>query len=320
MSETETAPTTEEQVPEEQTTEEQPQEEELPEEELPEEEMQEEVGEEAGEEADPAELEEEEDELTVDLDALPKMKVSELKDILKALDLPISGIKTTLIERIQQHFAEEDKQEEAAGAAEGEVAADPAVAAEKVADAEESELLKENQPAAEFIEIKKTEDTDDTKPAMTDEEKKKARAEKFGLQSDEEKKEVRAAKFGIDTDSTIEAKKEERAAKFGIDTPKTVSDKKAERLARFGNNTANTNKLSISSQDKTVEMDKLNKRKARFNLDAESTAKSAKIVKLDDISEKLKEKIESGSTKVNLSAAGLSLEEKKKLRALKFGA
>lgn len=53
--------------------------------------------------------EEEEAELEVDLDALPKMKVSELKDILKALDLPISGIKTALIERIQvseQYFEE----------------------------------------------------------------------------------------------------------------------------------------------------------------------------------------------------------------------
>merc|ERR550537_472174 len=244
-------------------------------------------------EAEPTELEEEEeeDELTVDLDALPKMKVSELKDILKALDLPTSGIKTTLIERIQQHFAEEEK--------------------------EESELLKESQPAPEFIEIKKPEETKEAEPEKTDDEKKKARAEKFGLQSDDEKKEVRAAKFGIDTETSIEAKKEERAAKFGINTPKSVADKKAERLARFGNNTTSSNKLSLSSEDKTLEAEKLNKRKARFNLDAEPTAK---IVKLDDISEKLKEKIESGSTKVNLSAAGLSLEEKKKLRALKFGA
>ena len=267
--------------------------------------------EEADAEAEPTELEEEEeeDELTVDLDALPKMKVSELKDILKALDLPTSGIKTTLIERIQQHFAEEDKQEEA----ESEVAEAAASQEEK----EESELLKESQPAPEFIEIKKPEETKEAEPEKTDDEKKKARAEKFGLQSDDEKKEVRAAKFGIDTETSIEAKKEERAAKFGINTPKSVADKKAERLARFGNNTTSNNKLSISSEDKTLEAEKLNKRKARFNLDAEPTAK---IVKLDDISEKLKEKIESGSTKVNLSAAGLSLEEKKKLRALKFGA
>lgn len=305
MSEAAATPTTEEQVPEETPQEEQPQAtEETPAPDGP------------GEET--AELEEEEDELTVDLDALPKMKVSELKDILKALDLPISGIKTTLIERIQQHFAEEDKQEEVIPAVtEGAAAKEE----EKVAEAEESELLKENQPAPEFIEIKKTETkTTEAESEKTDEEKKKARAEKFGLQTDDDKKEVRAAKFGIDTDASIEAKKEERAAKFGIDTTKKVVDKKAERAARFGNGAANTNKLSVSSSDKTVEADKLNKRKARFNLDSEPTAKTAKTVKLDDISSKLKEKIESGSTKVNLSAAGLSLEEKKKLRALKFGA
>ena len=33
----------------------------------------------------------EEEEISLDLDALPKMKVSEIKDILKALDLPTSG-------------------------------------------------------------------------------------------------------------------------------------------------------------------------------------------------------------------------------------
>ena len=309
MSEVEATPTTEEQAPEETPEVETPQEnEEAPAE---------------GAEEETAELEEEEeDELTVDLDALPKMKVSELKDILKALDLPISGIKTTLIERIQQHFAEEDKQEEAGASTETPVTEGAAAQEEeKVADAEESELLKENQPAAEFIEIKKTENTTtDAEPEKTDEEKKKARAEKFGLQTDDEKKEVRAAKFGIDTDASIEAKKEERAAKFGIDTAKSLVDKKAERAARFGNSTANTNKLTVSSSDKTVEAEKLNKRKARFNLDSEPTAKTAKTVQLDDISTKLKEKIESGTTKVNLSAAGLSLEEKKKLRALKFGA
>lgn len=271
------------------------------------------------------EEEELEDELTVDLDALPKMKVSELKDILKALDLPTSGIKTTLIERIQLHFAEEDKQEEQAqGTTEGsppDAAQEVAPPVEKVAEAEEKELLDETQPAPEYIEIQKTEETKPDVPELTDEEKKKARAEKFGLQSDDDKKEIRAVKFGIDTDTSIEAKKEARAAKFGIDTNKGVTDKKAERAARFGtenkSNGANTNKLSVSAEDKSAEAEKLKKRAARFNMD--SSAPAAKAVKLDDISDKLKEKIEAGSTKVNLSAAGLSLAEKKKLRAMKFG-
>ena len=321
MSDTEATPTTETEVPAE----------------TPEEvaDLAEPQEEEAAKEADPAEVEEileeedleeeeEEDELTVDLDALPKMKVSELKDILKALDLPTSGIKTTLIERIQLHFAEEDKQEEEDEVEEVEAEVEEAEVEE--ADAEESELLKENQPAAEYIEVKKTEETTaEPEKELTDDDKKKARAEKFGLQTDDEKKEVRAAKFGIDTDTAVEAKKEQRAAKFGVAavTKTAGADKKAERAARFGNGTTTTttspsnNKLSVSSEDKTVETEKMKKRAARFNLDSQPAAKA---VKLDDISDKLKEKIEAGSTKVDLSAAGLSLEEKRKLRALKFGA
>merc|ERR1712151_842055 len=85
-------------------------------EETPEEQVEAEAGgaegaENEGEEAAP-QGDDEEEEMTVDLDALPKMKVGELKDILKALDLPTTGIKTTLIERIQEHFAEEDKEDD----------------------------------------------------------------------------------------------------------------------------------------------------------------------------------------------------------------
>lgn len=295
----------------------------------------------------------EEEEISLDLDALPKMKVSEIKDILKALDLPTSGIKTVLIERIQEHFAEQDKEEEAAAQAAAEedtpdetengTAKKEDAAAE---DPEEELLLKENsEPTPDFISIKKPADKTETKPenTLTDEERKKNRSVKFGgVETDDEKKETRAAKFGIDTEKAVEAKKEARNAKFSSASPttETADAKKAARAARFGIGAA-ANKLSVSTEDKAKDSDVLKKRAARFNLDSEPAAKTAKKIKYDsaaetktaetktaeiktvilsDVTESLKEKIETGATKVTLSAATLSLAEKKKARALKFGA
>jgi len=269
------------------------------------------VEEEAAPAEEPAPAEEEDDdELTVDLDALPKMKVSELKDILKALDLPTSGIKTTLIERIQEHFAEEDKQVEKT---EEKV--------EEKATPEEEELLKEEtKPAPEFIELEK----------KAEEKKEVIETElKADTKTDDEKKEIRAAKFGVETDKSVEDKKVERAAKFGIDTPESAAQKKAKRAERFSGGAATkvaSPKLSVTSEDKTKDDEKLKKRAARFNIGEDAPApKAAKVEKLNtikyDVSEVLKEKLEkTGKTTVDLSAAALSLEERKKMRALKFGA
>ena len=77
----------------------------------------------------------------------------------------------------------------------------------------------------------------DVAAPVTDEERRLARAERFGLMTTEvvqQKKKERAERFGLVTKETVEAKKIERAARFGLITAETEQKKKQDRAARFG--------------------------------------------------------------------------------------
>ena len=141
---------------------------------------------------------------------------------------------------------------------------------------------------------------------------------KFNVKSDEEKKEERAAKFGVPTEKSEEAKKEERAAKFGITTSQSAQDKKKARAERFGveNKGNGTTTPKTISANVPIDQEKLKKRAARFNMDDTPPAKTCKY----DIQQVMKDKVASGETIVSLNSGSLTPDERRKMRALKFGA
>lgn len=135
------------------------------------------------------------------------------------------------------------------------------VAVEKREEKRREAIVAEDVDVAPIIEQKKEEETKktetETETAAADtgskvvestknsdlsfEEKKKARAERFGIQpSLDEKKKARAERFGLvnkneQTKDDQEAKKAKRAARFGLkEKDDDFEAKKAKRAARFG--------------------------------------------------------------------------------------
>lgn len=77
-----------------------------------------------------------------------------------------------------------------------------------------------------------TENSSKSEKAMTFAEKKKARAERFGIETEEnvlEKKLARAKRFGIVTKETEEEKKKDRAKRFGLDVKDNSKNKKQKK-------------------------------------------------------------------------------------------
>jgi len=88
-------------------------------------------------------------------------------------------------------------------------------------------------------------------------------------------------------------------------------------MARFNN--GNTEKLLVSTEDKSKDDEKMKKRAARFVSDTPEATPAAKVVKYD-LEEVLSKKRETGTTNVELKVTEMTLAERKKMRALKFGA
>ena len=76
--------------------------------------------------------------------------------------------------------------------------------------------------------------------AMTDEQRAKLRAERFGVPNEDvekAKKMARAERFGTSNDDLEKEKKKQRAERFGLDNKDLETDKKKQRQERFGTGT-----------------------------------------------------------------------------------
>eukprot|EP00033_Pygsuia_biforma_P001948 GCRY01002170.1.p1 GENE.GCRY01002170.1~~GCRY01002170.1.p1 ORF type:complete len:239 (-),score=51.80 GCRY01002170.1:107-823(-) len=217
-----------------------------------------------------------------DLAEISKYRVAELKLFLSQRSLPTQGNKKDLVDRLKTALLEESSQEakEVPATTEPEAVAEPEPAAvnascapaEGVAVVSDSPNVKntQNLSDAERLKLRAEKFGLPVVSTLSDEERKKRRAEKFGLPltnalSEEEKKKMRAQKFGLPaTPLNDMGKKKQRAERFGV--PLQVTDKqkmenRAKRFSTGANAAPSTKKLKMSEADQ----EKMAKRKARFS-------------------------------------------------------
>lgn len=229
---------------------------------------------------------------------LYSMKVTELKEQLKARSLPVSGPKATLIERLEKYMQEHEGVE-VVEEEEYQKKKEESILSEK-APSEEDKLVNSISLNDEELEATVNSVAADVKPnveadqlkTMTEEERKAKRASRFpgvenanlddntvggGVGVDLDKIKSRAERFGLSADevSNLSKKAEQDAAikrrqeRFGtVET--TVSakkqartemqEKKAARAERFG--MGNKNRGGIGKME--IDSDKVAARKARF--------------------------------------------------------
>lgn len=200
---------------------------------------------------------------------LKKLKVTELRDELAKRDLDTKGVKDELIERLATAMEAEGGDADVQDAVEPETA--PAEAAPEPAL---ETIATEPEAAAPDPEAVKTADAAPAtggapiptpKPVLTEAEKQKLRAERFGLPAtgaaagkgatppaaimglgqfdpleEHERRKKRAERFGLPVPvlkAEEEARKKARAERFGIEVPPTKEEleaKKKARAERFG--------------------------------------------------------------------------------------
>lgn len=127
---------------------------------------------------------------------------------------------------------------------------------------------------------------------MTDEQRQKLRAERFGnnetstaaaaqrLKDEQAKILQRAIKFGVDTAELEQQKKQARAERFGVETKESLEAKKLERMRRFGLDIKNKKEGNSTRtvQDMTLEADS---GKTKEELDALKAARLARFGEVD---------------------------------------
>mmetsp|Transcript_20581 Transcript_20581/g.57100 ORF Transcript_20581/g.57100 Transcript_20581/m.57100 type:complete len:222 (+) Transcript_20581:275-940(+) len=154
------------------------------------------------------------------MEAFAKLKVSELKEELKNRGLVATGTKQVLLERLQEHLESAgagEAQAEAAAPATDAAAVEPAAAATNGAEKKVAALAE--APAVETEKVGESE----VEEAKTDGD---------AAMSEVDKKLLRAQRFGMVTKETVEEKKKQRAERFGIPLPE--DQKRLERAKRFG--------------------------------------------------------------------------------------
>lgn len=212
-----------------------------------------------------------------------KMKVQALRDELANHGLETSGVKSTLIERLENFAAnsvdgsagktdgdKKDAEVLEEGEAEPEVAEKPEILKEAIAVSLEPEVVAKESPVGGDIETAKPLDLNG--PAvvapLTDIEKKQRRAERFGTDlkiSEAEKRKLRAARFnGGSTNgaSTVTAKEGVSGPSSAI--PDAEAAKRKLRAERFGTATATTTESSGKFKFSADEEAKKKARMARF--------------------------------------------------------
>eukprot|EP00467_Chlorarachnion_reptans_P009567 CAMPEP_0114488352 /NCGR_PEP_ID=MMETSP0109-20121206/1280_1 /TAXON_ID=29199 /ORGANISM="Chlorarachnion reptans, Strain CCCM449" /LENGTH=252 /DNA_ID=CAMNT_0001664731 /DNA_START=732 /DNA_END=1490 /DNA_ORIENTATION=+ len=186
---------------------------------------------------------------------LQKWKKSQLQEELRKRGLATSGIKNVLIDRLTKAMESEASEAPAGDEPTAEVEAE--VVAEAEAEAEvQAEVVPEKSVDAK-VEPQKSEDAEikpangSTKPVtaattgLTEEEKRKKRAERFGVSTTEseiEKRRKRAARFGLPVTASTskkaktseeEKKRAARAARFGMSGAAISDDERKRREARM---------------------------------------------------------------------------------------
>mmetsp|Transcript_1357 Transcript_1357/g.1924 ORF Transcript_1357/g.1924 Transcript_1357/m.1924 type:complete len:207 (+) Transcript_1357:62-682(+) len=178
---------------------------------------------------------------------LQKWKVAELRKELTRLGLPTTGVKSALIARL------EEARKDAAAEAEEEAPVETEAQEEEVENVEadvvivdSEEAPKEDDAGAEPVEEKKEEIEAELKKApMTEEEKRKKRAARFGIPvkpvktSEEELKKKRAARFGLSDNwrkkpklgGQDTEKLKARAMRFGTGGGRVLSEEQKQKIA-----------------------------------------------------------------------------------------
>ena len=240
-----------------------------------------------------------------------KMKIADLKRELHIRGLKISGNKSELMERLQKYLEEhegaeiEDDDEEAALLAEVDT---PSVKTPEkhIASAgnDKNEMNREESAAS----LSTADQASEAPVAIVnvDEGKETTKSKPISVMTEQEKKEARAKKFGLKPNELSEsARKEARAKKFGLKTADlNDTDRIEKRKQRFGDSAQNGK--SVSKSDDT---EKLKKRAERFGSVASSTSNKSQQ---DDALEKRKKRFG------NISTAESELDIKKAKRAERF--
>jgi len=214
------------------------------------------------------------------MDDLNKMKVTELKQALKDRGLPSSGTKPELVKRLGEALGatvESSNDASLEGIDEDEIlnedppAPSQPVVTPKVAPASNVEAPANPVTAQTNGDASKPTDHI-AKPAeaskMSDAERLKLRAEKFGVVSAEAKKEMRAQRFGLPSTTSS------AAAKLGSAAVAVDMDKLKKRAERFGT-------VVSSSLSKADEDERKRKRAERFGSSGDGKS-SISIVSTDD--------------------------------------
>lgn len=230
------------------------------------------------------------------------MKVADLKNELKAKGLPVTGNKQELVERLQQAESaslldddlDQDEQisDEAAEEELKKQTTDGASPTKKLktSDDKENKIADTVSPAKITVDATDTEEKEDSKNGMSQEEAILKRKERFGgFQSDEAKKTARAQRFGgivSDTESGKKSTKigeappvdidilKKRAERFGATVSPHVKEAEVseaikKRQERFGVVPKNENAPAVKTNvgtNSVILNEQMQKRKERFNL------------------------------------------------------
>ncbi|KAK9909753.1 hypothetical protein WJX75_006961 [Coccomyxa subellipsoidea] len=224
------------------------------------------------------------------------MKVQELRDELEKRSLDTSGLKATLIERLEE-------------AMKADTAAEPA--AEPISTATLTNGSDSAQPAIEAPVEEKTHDASAEAAAQ---------AGKIVFEDSNaaelEKRKARAARFGVPLNTSEDEKKDSRAQRFGItEKPGPEKRKASEPIS---------SKKAASLEELAALLEKKKARAARFNVPLVTTSKE-ETLRLKSRAERFKDQLSSApvakapsAKDTPQSAAAAEFEAKKKARAERF--